>query len=331
MNIKFLLAPAAAGFVLLSTLHAGTIAEDFSHDPALDGWRVFGDSSLFQWDAVAHNLRVTWDSSQPNSYFYHPLGTILGTNDDFSISFDLYLTDYAAGLTDDTSFPFQLAAGLQNFAEASLSGFLVGTGANAPDLAEFDFFPPASGFAASVDPTFIDSANIFSSNAYGYVALPTGIVMRVSLDYTTSNQTAVLTITTNGAAVLPPMAVNLTVTNAYENTRFGDYHLDTFAVESYSGAESGSSVLAHGTIGNVLLVVPPPPVTLLQGSLVNGVGQVQFASLTNWNYILQCSADLQTWLPAAPPAAGTGGNLILQDTNSMQPHQFYRVNALRAD
>jgi hypothetical protein len=29
--------------------------------------------------------------------------------------------------------------------------------------------------------------------------------------------------------------------------------------------------------------------------------------------------------------AGKGGNLILQDTNPAQPHQFYRVNAMRAD
>jgi len=77
--------------------------------------------------------------------------------------------------------------------------------------------------------------------------------------------------------------------------------------------------------------VPPPPVNLLQETLAGGVGRVEFASRTGWNYILQSSADLQAWLPAAGTVAGTGGSLILQDTNSPQGHQFYRVNAVRGD
>jgi hypothetical protein len=47
--------------------------------------------------------------------------------------------------------------------------------------------------------------------------------------------------------------------------------------------------------------------------------------------VLQSSADLQSWLPAGEAVAGTGGNLVLQDVNPAQPHQFYRVNAVRAD
>jgi hypothetical protein len=151
--------------------------------------------------------------------------------------------------------------------------------------------------------------------------------MRVTMNYTAANQTCVLTITTNGAAVVAPLEAVLNAPGVY----FGDYHLDTFAVESYSDAGSGGSLLAHGTIGNLVVVVPPPPVGLLQGAMVNGVGQVTFASRTGWNYVLQSSADLQKWQPAGTAVAGTGGNLILQDTNPAQPHQFYRVNAVRAD
>jgi len=151
--------------------------------------------------------------------------------------------------------------------------------------------------------------------------------MHVSMNYTAANQTCVLTITTNGAAVVAPVEAVLNAPGVY----FGDYHLDTFAVESYSDTGSGGSLLAHGTIGNVVLVLPPPPVTFLQPALVNGVGQVEFASRTGWNYVLQSSANLETWLAAGPAATGTGGNLILQDTNSPQQHQFYRVNAVRAD
>ena len=140
---------------------------------------------------------------------------------------------------------------------------------------------------------------------------------------------APVTITTNGTAVVAPVVVELGAMGAH----FDDYHLDTFAVESYSqvNSEPPGSILAHGTIGNLVLVVPPPPVALLQVALAGGVGQVLFASRTNWNYVLQSSADFQTWVPAGPPLAGTGGNLILQDTNSPQPHQFYRIDAVRAD
>lgn len=339
MKKKFVLGPAATGLALVSTLHAGTLAEDFSHDPALDGWQVFGDTNLFHWDAVNHNLQVTWDSSRPNSYFFHPLGTILGTNDDFSMSFDLLLTDYAIGVNPAAPDDFELASGLLNFAEATSTNFLRGGYSPTqpilqPDLAEFDFFQwddvPPYPATNTVWPSFIDSQNDFywgGDSSYGVVELPTNIEMRVSMNYTASNQTCVLTITTNGAAVVAPVTA---VLNA-PGVSFGDYHLDTFAVESYSDAGSGGSLLAHGTIGNVVLVVPPPPVTYLQPALVNGVGQVEFDSRTGWNYVLQSSADLETWLTAAPTATGTGGNLILQDTNSPQQHQFYRVNAVRAD
>jgi hypothetical protein len=325
MQIKSLLLPALAGLALLSTARAAAITENFAADPLQNGWQIFGDTNLFQWDPARQVLDVTWDSSQPNSYFYHPLGTILGTNDDFSMSFDLYLTDYAAG-----GFAFQLAAGMQNFGEATNSDFLVGTGCDAPDLAEFDFFPATEYITdASVDPTFVDSENTFAYTLYGYVALPVGIVMQVSLSYTAANQTAVLTITTNGVAVVAPSYSYL-----FDDTygTFADYHLDTFAVESYSGAESGSWLLAHGTIGNILLVTPPPPVAMLQVTMADcGAAQVCFGSLTTWNYVLQSSADLKTWRQAGPTVAGTGGSMTLQATNSPPQQQFYRVCALRED
>ena len=68
---------------------AATITENFSANPLQNGWQIFGDTNLFQWDSTNQNLAVTWDSSQTNSYFYHPLGTILTRNDDFSLAFDL--------------------------------------------------------------------------------------------------------------------------------------------------------------------------------------------------------------------------------------------------
>src|SRR2546430_14940683 len=99
---------SCALFALLAVSLAGaaTLQENFSSDPAADGWRVFGNTNLFQWDAPSQNLAVTWDSSQPNSYFYHPLGTILAGDDSFQLSFDLVFQDYSSGTNPDQPYTF---------------------------------------------------------------------------------------------------------------------------------------------------------------------------------------------------------------------------------
>src|ERR1043166_2520159 len=83
---------------------AALSAENFTADPRTRGWTLFGDSSLFAWNAASANLNVTWDSSRTNSYFCLPLGTILDRQDDFSLALDLQLTDVAAGVTKPSTF-----------------------------------------------------------------------------------------------------------------------------------------------------------------------------------------------------------------------------------
>ncbi|PYJ85541.1 MAG: hypothetical protein DME22_08750 [Verrucomicrobia bacterium] len=102
---------ALAGLWVLSAAHATTITEDFSNNPSENGWHIFGNTNLFQWDSVNQNLAVTWDSSQANSYFYHPLGTILARDDDFSITFDLRLNDFIAGIDPRMPSTFPLSVG----------------------------------------------------------------------------------------------------------------------------------------------------------------------------------------------------------------------------
>ena len=66
---------ALAGLSVVSASRAVTVVEDFSTDPQAKGWQVFGDTNLFAWNSTNRNLEVTWDSTQPNSYFYYPLGS----------------------------------------------------------------------------------------------------------------------------------------------------------------------------------------------------------------------------------------------------------------
>src|SRR6266567_4657432 len=162
--LALILTGASATFTL--SARAGTLQEDFSTDPAARDWRVFGDTNLFSWDAANQQLQVTWDSSQPNSYFYHPLGTTLSRNDDFSLAFDLRLADITPGVNTNKSGGFELAVGLLNFSEATLTNFLRGTGTDSPDLVEFDFFPD-TGFGPTLWPTIISTNSAYSYNGPG--------------------------------------------------------------------------------------------------------------------------------------------------------------------
>src|SRR5690349_5102574 len=110
---------AAAVLHFDSPARAVTFTESFSSNPLQHGWQTYGDASLFQWDSTNQNLRVTWDSSRPNSYFYNPLGTILSRSDDFSLAFDLRLADIGVGSDTNKSGTFSIGLGFLNLAEAT--------------------------------------------------------------------------------------------------------------------------------------------------------------------------------------------------------------------
>jgi hypothetical protein len=138
------------------------IAENFSANPLQNGWQIFGNTNLFQWDSTNHNLAVTWDSSQTNSYFYHPLGTVVTRNDDFSVAFDLRIDDAAIG-----GYGFELAIGLFNLADATCPNFFRGTGYDSPNLVEFDYFPDPNGellWGPSITAIMVDSIDTSSTN-----------------------------------------------------------------------------------------------------------------------------------------------------------------------
>lgn len=326
----------ASLFVLsVASVPAATLTEDFSTDPLSHGWQVYGDTNLFQWDSTNHVLDVTWDSSQPNSYFYSPLGGLLTKNDDFTFSFDLTLSQAGTG---DTTGPMQMALGFLNLTNAMDPGYLRGAG-TATDITEFDYYPagffPGFDSPAAATPGFVDStATAYAPNQVApyELELPTNVLIHINLAYTATNQTASLTVTTNGVALaqFPALLINTNGNGGF--TADHDYRADTFSITSYSEAGQFApyvaSIFAQGTIDN-LVVTLPPPAQNLAGSFTNGNWQVQFSARTNWLFTLERTADFQTWTNVAPAIPGIMGNLSLSDTNVLPGHAFYRIRADR--
>jgi hypothetical protein len=289
---------------------ASTITTKFDTNPSSSGWLVWGNTNLFQWDSTNRNLRVTWDSSQTNSYFYHPLGRTLTPSDGFLVSFDLTVTDVP--ITNG----LQLAIGLLNFADATSTNFFRGSGADSPNVAEFDYFPASGGFAPSLDATLIDPLNTFAFK-YDNQALDPGTSYQVVLTHLPGDPFLSGQVFTNGQ-------LYTSLPLFYASGPITDFELDTIAVCSYSDVNAyGSSVLAHGTVDN-LTVASPLPVQRLTALSSN---TFSLLSDTNWVYTLESSTDLLSWSAAAPATPGNGAILVLHATNAPADKAFYRVRA----
>jgi hypothetical protein len=303
---------ALASLFLAAHANALLVQEKFAANPALDGWQVFGDTNLFQWDSTHQVLDVTWDSSQPNSYFYHPLGVTLTTNDSFCVQFDLQLTNATA-----SGYGFELAIGLLHFADATNADF---NRANSPspNLFEFDYFPAdAFGDAASLDATLKDSQLGYAGFYFAYDDLPLnpGVTYRVVLIHRAG--TAAIT----GAVYVNGQVFTL-LPNIYANGPT-NFQLDTLSINSYTDDGYGDSVFAQGTVANLAFATPLPVGQIS----TSAAGKIQFASDTNWLYTLQQSTNFQTWTPAAPAVFGNGTNLVLSATNAPAAQSFYRMRA----
>jgi hypothetical protein len=310
-----------AGF---AAVEGTVLVEDFSNNPAADGWQSFGTTNLFLWDATNQDLQVTWDSSQPNSYFYHPLGATMTSNDAFSISFDLLLND--ANTNADGTNALDLAIGFLNLAEAENTNFVVGDEDSA-NVAEFQFYPGVAGSLPALEATLQDSNGLFYF-ASADVPWNFGMFYHVIINHAAGTSALTGQVLLNGQ-----ISTSLPGNEGFYNEGAGDFRLDTIAISSYSDVDSAGygegpySITAHGMVKNFLITGPPPPVTYLSGSLTNNIWQAQFGSRSNWNYTLEKSSDLQSWSPLAPALGGTGGEMTLLDTNVPSQREYYRVSA----
>jgi hypothetical protein len=307
---------AVAVCFAVSAAHATLVHEKFAADPALDGWQVFGSTNLFQWNSTNQMLDVTWDSSQTNSYFYHPLGAALTKADSFCVLFDLQMSD--AVVTQDGN---QVAVGLFHFSDATQPDF---NRANSPlpNLFEFDYFPAFNydGYASpdTVDATLKDAQAGYAGLYWlsDPLTLNPGTTYRVVLIHRAGETVLSGTIYVNGQILSTLPKIN-------DYGPIGDFQLDTLSVSSFTDDGWGDALLAHGSVGNLACASPLP----IGAVNAPAAGQVQFASDTNWLYTLEQSADFQTWTAAASATPGNGTNLLLRATNLPADCLYYRVRA----
>jgi len=298
---------------------------DFASDPAARGWMIFGQRNLFRWNPTDQNLDASWDSSQTNSYFHRDLDTVLTKSDDFSLEFDLRLSDIAIGVNPNKPSTFELAIGFFNVADGTSTNFQRGTGVNAiygpRNLVEFDYFPD-SGFGATISPTMVSSNNQFAVGFDFPLEITPGAWFHIAMRYSADKRTFSTALTRDGQPFGPIKDVKL-------DAGFTDFRLDSVAISSYSDAGADGSILAHGVVDNLAVITPGPPVLGLRGLLMDGAWRVEFASRTNWFYTLERTGDFGSWSNISIATQGVDGQLVLWDTNVLGARAFYRVQARR--
>jgi hypothetical protein len=306
--------------------HADNLAEHFDRNPMADGWQTFGNSNLFHWNETNQNLEVTWDSRQPNSYLMRPLGTQISRSDNFSLEFDLNLSDIVAGIDPQKAFAMQIAVGFFNKKQATQPSFYRATGSDSPNVAEFDYFPD-SGFGATISPTLI-SSNMMFATSFNVYQLSYDEMFHVKLSYNAANQTLTTQVTTNGSSFA-------TIKDVVLSDTFSDFNVDTLSISSYSDAgqfpDWAGSVLAHGIIDNIAATFPPPPIRNMIGSLSPDGVAITFVGQTNWTYQLEQSPDFTQWSPASDvlPGANNSPMTITAPSQAEASKQFYRVRAIK--
>lgn len=317
--------------------HAATLQEDFSSNPAANGWVTYGDTNLFQWNATDERLDVTWDSSKTNSYFLLPLGTVLAKDDDFQVTFDLHLDTVIAGVNPAKPSTFELALGLTHLASATRTNFFrgLGTTVGGPiNLVEFAYFPAAGTiFTPTIAPTIISTNGQFQPTQYNSrFELAPGSVYRVLMTYNAATLQMVTEMTRDAFPFPPPPDVLQTVSLT---EGFSDLRVDHFAISSYSDAVQAGpamfhgSVFAQGWVDNITLTFPDPPFIELRGRFNNGCWEVCFQSRLNWSYALERKVSGQPWMQSGDPSPGDGNLLTLSDTNSPSSTALYRVAVSR--
>src|SRR6185503_3646250 len=167
------------------------------------------------------------------------------------------------------------------------------------NLVEFDYFPDA-GFGDTVATTVVSTNNrIFPAHNFP-LTLRLGDVHRFQLTYSAADRVLRTSATRNGVAFGMPPDNTLASLNL---TGRPDFQVDTFGVLNYSDAiQIGppafhGSVLAHATVDNIELLLPPNPIHQLRLTRSSSGWEAAFEGAPGWTYTLRRSVDLRDWSP----------------------------------
>jgi len=307
----------AVSDVLPQTENLAWHVENFSANPLASGWAVHGDESLFEWDAEAGALAVTWDSEKPNSNFHRPLGLTLAEADTFVFAFDIALGEVKAGHLAGKPHTFEVAVGLINIESAKADGFSRGTGSDSPNLVEWNYFPD-TGFGATVSPAIASGKSQFAAGFTFPAALSVGKQYSVRMEYDPDERTLKTFMLENGEAWKEIQTVKL-------HDDFSGFAVDAFSISSYTAKGSESSLLATGSVDNLAIAVARSQPRIVGARIVDGQWEARSFGFAAEGYVLERSVDLREWQPVGNGVRADGFYLRLTDEEPLDGGRFYRL------
>ncbi|MBT6659997.1 MAG: hypothetical protein HOB00_06885 [Verrucomicrobia bacterium] len=293
-------------------------AEDFSVDPLVSSWVVHGDESLFEWNAEAGVLAVTWDSEKPNSSFYRPLGLVLTEADAFAFKFDIALDEVKVGHLDGQPYTFEVAVGLVDIESAKADGLSRGTGSDSPNLVEWNYFPD-TGFGATVSPAIASGKSQFAAGFTFPAALAAGEKYSVRMEYDPGERTLKTFMLENSKAWKGIQSVKL-------QDDFSGFAVDAFSISSYTAKGTESSLFATGSVDNLAIAVDRSQPRIVGARLIDWQWRARTFGFAAADYLLERSADLHDWQPVGNGVRSDGFYLRLIDEETLDGGWFYRLS-----
>ena len=298
--------------LLAFDVRAGEVVEEFTAGPADSAWRSFGAGHLYSWDSGHVNL--SWDTDQPNSAFYRPLGVTLNKSNDFSAEFTLEVLSIEAQA--QPGYAFEIAVGFFNYASFTNATFRRGTGRHSPNLLEWDYFPD-TGLGATVSLAVASTNSSFVATFDFPLEVSPG-TYKVGLSYSAEQGTFTATMLRNGVTFGPLKTLQLP-------SSFSDLAVDSFGILNHFDASPAGRITARAKLERVVLNLQAAAALQLTGRFRDGTWEVSFMSRRAVTYQLERTTDLRNWLLVGEAIGGTGDELILRDHTPPPIRAFYRV------
>jgi hypothetical protein len=292
--------------------------EDFSADPLLKGWKLYGEEALFKWDSASKSLHITWDSERPNSFCYRPLGLVLTETDAFALTFDITLDEVKAGHRDGQPYTFEVALGLINTESAKSDKFKRGTGTDSPNLIEWDYFPD-TGFGATVSPAIASLKSRFAAGFTFPAEIALGKFYSVRMEYDPAARQLKTAMLENGKEWKRIKSVSIP-------DDFDGFAVDAFSISNYTAKGTEASLLARGQVDNIAIAVGRSQFHILDNHLEGEKWQARVFGIGGLDYVLERSANFQDWIPVINGVRTEGFYLRLTDDSALESGAFYRLS-----